>query len=224
MPKRYAHEGHVLNAGETYTVPFYLERNENLAGFALRLKNENNNLDFLNVTAPNLPGFDPEDNVANFSDGISIQWVTPMQHLLNGIAIDSTEPLFILEIRANENIILNEHLSLESIFDNLLKPSGIDAPLEIRLAWEDVVVSSVVDLGNGRRIEFYPNPVTEILHLKGVTADDEGKITIIDPTGRIAFEGNMESSLDISRLHVGMYYIVFTIEGKKSSAAPLVKL
>ncbi len=217
-------EDDVLNAGETYSVPFYLEKNENLAGFAIRIKNENNNIDFLNVRAPNLPGFDSLENVIYAADAITIQWVSPSQFLLEGVAVDSTASLFILDIRANENIILNEHLSLEATFDNLLKPSGDDAPLQFRLSWEDVVVNSVVQLDNGRRIEFYPNPATEILHLKGIADDEDGKIMIMDPTGRIAFEENITSTLDISRLQTGMYYIMLFVDGKKSAGVPLVKL
>lgn len=216
-------EDEVLNAGETYSIPFYLERNENLDGFALRLKNENNNLEFLSVTAPNIPGFDPVSNVLNSLNTLTIQWVSPWQFLLNGVAVDSTEPLFILNIRASENIILNEHLSLETTFDNLLKPSD-DDPLRIRLAWEDIVISSIVEIGNGRKIEFYPNPVTEILHLKGFTSEEAGKVFIIDPLGRIAFEGKIQTTLDISHLGVGMYYVVFEVGGVRSVAVHMVKI
>ena len=209
-------EDEVLNAGETYTIPFYLERNVNLAGFAVRIINENDNLDFLNVTGPHLPGLDSDAHVIIAPGTVTIQWVSPAQNLLIGVAVDSTQPLFILEIRANENMILNEHLSLEASFDHLLKPAGSDPPLKIRLAWEDVVVSSVIELDNGRQIEFYPNPAHQILHLKGFNANEEGTITIFDPMGRIVFAEKMKASVDISHLNAGMYYITFILDGEKN--------
>src|SRR5688500_4049203 len=176
-------EDEVLNAGETYSLPFYLERNETLTGFAARLENENNNIDFITVTSPNLPGFDSQ-NVFNTTDAITIQWISPAPELLNGVPIDSTEALFILVFRANENIILSEHLSLESTFDNLVKPLNLD-PLELRLSWEDSIISSVAEFDNGRIIEFYPNPASDVIHLKGFSDYEKGKMIILDQTGRI---------------------------------------
>ncbi len=213
----------MLNAHETYSIPFYLERNVNLAGFVVRIINENDNLDFLNVTGPHLPGFDSDAHVIITPGNVTIQWITPGQYLLSGVPVDSTQPLFILELRANENMILNEHLSLEVSYDHLLKPAGSDPPLEIRLAWEDVVVSSVIELDNGRQIEFYPNPAHEILHLKGLNANEEGTISIFDPMGRIVFAEAMKASVDISHLNAGMYYITFILDGEKTAAAPLIK-
>ena len=216
-------EDEVLNAGETYSVPFYLERSENLAGFALRIINENNNIEFLGVTAPNLSGFAPAFDASLSPATLTINWIAPGMNLLTGIPLDSTQPLFILELRATENIILNEHLSLETSYDNILKPAA-DAPLQIRLAWEDIVISSVAEFDTGRKIEFYPNPASELLHLNGVTQFEKGSVIIMEPAGRIVMKENFHTSIDISGLNAGMYFITFMVDGKKSGAVPMVKL
>ena len=119
-------------------------------------------------------------------------------------------------------MILSEQLSLEATFDHLLKPASAD-PLEIRLSWEEEIISSVIEFDKGRKIEFYPNPVTDILELKGIQDHEEGKIIFLDPIGRIAFESKLQSSVDISHLHTGMYYISLVVNGEKTPAVPLVK-
>jgi len=47
---------------------------------------------------------------------------------------------------------------------------------------------------------------------------------IKDAAGRSALEEDLQSTLDISPLQVGMYYMVLFVNGRKSAAVPLVKL
>lgn len=174
----------VLNNGETYFIPFYPDRTATISGFSIQIKNESQSLDFITANAFNLPDFLPHLTVSLLDDGISIVYLAPA----GGAHINELEPLFILELKANANVVLHEEITLESSFDNILKPVGDEAALDLKFAWENVIISKVTTLDGLRKIEFFPNPVGDDLHIKGIIPDEKGFIIIMDPAGRVVLQ------------------------------------
>jgi hypothetical protein len=216
-------EDEILNKGETYQIPVYLSQDINTEGFSVRIQNPNQNIEFISATAPDLPDFDFSLTVHPDTHEVSIIYVAPGLNLKDGLPISSDDPFFILEIKANENVILNEELILDIFFDNILKPGGNTPPLDFHFDWEDVILSSVASLGQGRELTIYPNPVRDQVYVKGLKDNDEGIMRILDATGRLILTSALQPILDLSNLSDGLYYVTISMLDGKSAVVPLYK-
>ncbi|HZV69003.1 MAG TPA: T9SS type A sorting domain-containing protein [Saprospiraceae bacterium] len=214
----------ILNNKEEYTVPFYLEKNTRIVGFTVQLKNIHENIDVLDILAPGLPGFTMEKNVIITPSLITIQWIVPDQYMQIGAAFASDAPLFSIHFKSTSNSILSEELTLQSTYENILKPIGNDEALSLNMNYENVIVSSVLTLANGQRIDFYPNPATDVIQFKNIAEDTKGVVTIVDATGKLRLKSSLTPSLDISDLSTGLFYISVTLDPGQSMAVPLLKI
>ncbi len=214
----------ILNKKETYNIPFFLEKNTRILGFSTQIKNINQHLNVLNVNAPNLPGFTMEANVTFTTDLITIHWIAPGDYLEQGVALSSENPLFTFTLKPTVNSILSEEMELETSYENLVKPSGNKPALDLNVDFQNVIISSVLQLDNGQKINFYPNPVRNEIHFTGIDPYDNGKVSIHDATGRKVYESNLTEKLDLSPLPAGLFYIHVVTQSGISSATPLYKL
>jgi|GEM_PF-4208323 len=216
-------EDEILNKGETYQIPIYLSEDINLKGFSFRISSPNQHIEFVKVTAPSLPDFGYNNDVHLETNQASILYVTTGMFLEQGLPINFFEPIIILEIKANENVILNEELVLATTFDNLLKPGGDDPPLDLHFEWEDVIIDHVASLGPGRDLKIYPNPVRDQLYIKGLDIDDYGIVRILDGLGRQLLTTPLQPIIDVSTLAEGLYYLTITLEDGTSTVMLLYK-
>ena len=214
----------ILNKKEEYQIPFSLEQNIRIKGFSIQIKNNNANIHFLEVLAPSLPGFNTNDHVTISGDYIRINYIAPQAYLENGVSLSAGTPLFTLRLQPTQNAILSEEITLESNHDNLLRSSSNDMTFEFNFNWNNVIISSALNLQNGRTLEFYPNPVSDKIHFKGFTATERGIVSIADATGRIVAKEPLQESINLSRLEPGMYYISVSLDGGESFASPLLKI
>ena len=214
-------EDEILNKGETYQIPIYLSEDVNIKGFSLRISNPNQHIEFLGVTAPDLPEFEGNNAIHLDTNEISILYVTTGMFLDQGLPINFFDPIVILEIKTNENVILNEELVLVTTFDNLLKPGGDDPPRDLHFEWEDVIIDHVASLGPGRDLKIYPNPVRDQLYIKGLAADDGGIVRILDGLGRQILTTPLQPMINVSTLAEGLYYLTITMEDGSSAVLPL---
>jgi len=60
-------------------------------------------------------------------------------------------------------------------------------------------------------ITMYPNPAEEMLFIGGI---DEGTIEFVDAAGRIVYTTSKVSSIDVSNLQSGVYFVKIYIDGK----------
>ena len=217
-------EDEILNNKEAYQIPFSLEQNIRIKGFSLQIKNPGANIHFMEVQAPSLPGFDPDNNVTIVGDYVRIDYVVPEEYLENGVAISVGTPLFILQLEPAENAILSEEIVLESNHENLLRsPSNVSA-YEFKFDWNNEIISSALNLQNGGTLEFYPNPVSDEIHFKGQATLGNGIVSIVDPIGRLVFTSPLKETIDLSILETGLYYLSVSLDGGRSIASPLYKI
>lgn len=214
----------ILNKKEEYQIAFSLEQNIRIKGFSLQIKNPDANIHFLDVQAPSLPGFDTDKHLTISSDFVRIDYVAPQEYLENGVAISVGTPLFLLQLQPTENAILSEEIALESDHENLLRSQTDEAAFEFSFNWNNVIISSALNLQNGGTLEFYPNPVVDEIHFKGQTALENGIVSIVDPLGRLVFKSALQESMDLSRLETGLYYLYISTEGSRSFTSPLYKI
>ncbi len=214
----------ILNKKEEYEIAFSLEQNIRIKGFSLQIKNPDANIHFLDVQAPSLPGFDPDKHVTISDDYVRIDYVAPLENLENGVAISVGTPLFLLQLQPTENAILSEEIALESDHENLLRSPSDESTYEFSFNWNNVIISSALNLQNGGTLEFYPNPVVDEIHFKGQAAMENGIVSIVDPLGRLAFKSSFKESIDLSGLETGLYYLYLSTDGGQTFASPLYKI
>lgn len=213
----------ILNNKEEYLVPVHLGQNKRILGFSAKIKNEDDNIKFLNVTST-LPGFDIESHVSITTGLVTINYIVPAEYMESGLAIPEGSTLFSISLEPTENTILSESLSLETSHTNILKPSNDEAALALSLGWENVIISSVLNPGQVNQLQFYPNPVREEIYFKGFQSEDKGLVTIIDATGRILSTTALQPSLDLQWLENGMYYMTVKLHSGEVYTAPLIKI
>jgi hypothetical protein len=213
----------VLNQGETYEIPFFLEREDRTSGLGIQFSSPGQQVEFLGITAPQLPDF--HSGSFHILPGLlNVIWLAPGSHLTTGVEIQPDEPLFIVRLKANENIIMHDAVVLGPLFPNEFVIPGTNSSFIIRLYWGDVIVLPTIDLSDGRTLEMYPNPVTDELQIKGLTEKDHGLMTVYDALGRVVARSELKATLNMESLHPGTYYISFLIDGKYMNAVPLIKM
>ncbi len=151
-------------------------------------------------------------------------WIASPAHFATGFEIIENEPFFILRLKANENVILHDAMSLGTDIENQFIPPSTDSTFIFRLFWDGVIVSSTVDIGDGRTLEFYPNPVTNVVHFKGLNDQENVIITLYVGVGRTILQSSLKEKVDLTLLHTGIYYISFFVDGKYSKMVPVVKI
>lgn len=214
----------ILNKKEQYEIPFILNENVRVLGFSITLENPGNNLNFTNLLAPELPGFNLADHVVFEPGAVLINYIVPEEYLESGIALTVGTPLFSIAFSPSENTFLSQELQLGSNQDNVLRSSRNTSGLEFTLDWENVIVSSVIGAGAGLSMEFFPNPVTNEIHLKGIPSNQQGLISVIDPLGRLQFQSVLTENADLSTLAPGMYYLQVRLQNGQTYSAPLSKM
>ncbi len=214
----------ILNKKEVYDIAFSPEQNIRIKGFSLQIKNPDANIHFLDVQAPSLPGFNPDLHVTISGDYIQINYIAPQEYLENGVAVSVGNPLFILQLQPIENAILSEEIELESNHENLLRSPSNETAFEFSFNWNNVIISSALNLQNGGTLEFYPNPVVDEIHFKGLAAMENSIVSIVDPIGRLVFQSALKESMDLSRLETGLYYLSVSLDSGRSIASPLYKI
>lgn len=213
----------ILNKKEEYQIPFFIEESNRLVGFSVKINNPSGQIDFREITAPLLLGFSMENNVTIESDYILIQWIAPDDYVSTGIPVSRNDALFTIRLSPAVNSILSEELILDNTYDNLLKPNGDREALEIKMNWEDLIISSTVNLGHDRQIEIYPNPVSDVLFVKGIIDNEPGQLSIYDPAGRLMLSSPMRSSIELGNLQTGIYYLLLQNAEGNTAAVPLYK-
>ena len=168
----------------------------------------------------------PEFSIAHYhitDDFLSMVWLAMPPYFDNGPVIMPEQPFLIVRLKANENTILHEAIAIgPQLNPQFIPPSR--PPYIIRLIWDEAIVSSTLDLADGRQLVFYPNPVTDAMHIMGLTDQDEGIITLCNPIGQIVFQSPLQETVELASLQPGMYYVSVFVDARFSKAVPVVKI
>lgn len=215
-------EDEVLNEGETYTIPFYLERREAARAFGFYFVSPGNEVEFIGVESPQLPDF-REGSYHITDDFLSIVWIAQPPHFWDGFSVDPDLALFLVHIKANANAILHDAIAIGSqIEPELVLTSGLADT--IRLRWVNDIISPTSDLTNNPTLAFYPNPIGNEIHIDGLTSPGNGFVFIYNNLGQLIGQSYVQPSMDVSMLQPGVYYIAVKQDGKHSQAVPVIKI
>ena len=214
----------ILNKKELYDVPFYLGQNERVVGFTIQLQSVQADIDFLEITAPNLPGFSMQQHVTITPGMVTINYIAPNEFIEYGITMPQGTPLFIAKIQPQLNGILSQSIALSGTHDNVLRPIDEINGLNFSFDWEDPIISSVFNPGAVKALSFYPNPVKDEIRFNGFEAGAEGTVTIFDASGRVFQAESLAPSMQIENIAEGMYYLKVELRNGERYVAPMVKI
>ncbi len=94
--------------------------------------------------------------------------------------------------------------------------------------WTETLLNAPVQVTSDVKIELYPNPVMDVLHIKN--AAEISGITIFDATGRIVFYrsvipvGNAVAEVNLNSLAGGVYHVVMSGKTRQVGNGVIIKL
>ncbi|MEE9349901.1 MAG: right-handed parallel beta-helix repeat-containing protein [Flavobacteriaceae bacterium] len=176
---------------------------------------------FLGANRPaNHPSFDFNNNIYYAPNGVTIYNASTTSNYTfsnfqttfsQGANSLETDPLFI--DRVNEDFHLTQNspaidagidLGLNQDFDGSVVPFGVNYDIGA-FEYFDTAATSAQAFEQIHSI--YPNPATKRLHLKSNIAIE--KVWVIDVLGRKMNTKVIDSSIDVSHLNNGIYFLVF---------------
>jgi hypothetical protein len=211
----------VLNKGETYAIPFYLDRSASAISFGLYLVSPGNGVEFIGVEVPQITDFTTSDYFIT-DDFLSMVWLADPSQFGEGVPVSSTQPFLVVHIRANENVILHDAIAIGSQINPQFIPPSLPE-YTIGLQWDMEIVSHAIDLPDGRQLELYPNPFTDVLYIDGLSAGDAGHVIIHNAAGQLINYLPLQESIDVSAWQDGLWYVSLQVDGVLSPATTVVK-
>ncbi len=213
----------VLNAGQSYFVPVYHSKNEKISGFNFSIETSDK-LDITRVYAPALNNFS-EENLMEEGNIQTISYIASDYLENGGLEYNKENALVILVVKAKENAILSEELSLTNQDKNRIYSEQNPEGARIELEWEDRISSSTVDIDELADLLVYPNPASNILNIS--TNEDYKPVSymVSDLTGKmILLDTYAEKPIDISNLNPGFHIIQLVFQDGSISNTKFLKV
>ena len=200
----------LLNAGEYYTIPFYLENSYEVYGIDFRAKVDTNQFSIEQVYSDYFEVNNPSVNVS--TEGLlSILIHDPIS--TESIGGDLSTPIFYMDIKAKENSLLSLALELD---DEISYLADSDLSL-IHVGTElDNTIGTNTNFEEIEGISIYPNPTSDYLNIK-VSDEDQGKrlmFMLFDEMGRNVLTEKNNSFINLSKLNAGMYIYKIEIDSR----------
>lgn len=207
----------LLNKGESYSVPVYLENGYYIYGLDYRIKLDTNLLAITGITSGQLP-----DNIEfNVTKDSKLIFTASDVESPFDIGGDLVEAVFFIEVVAKENSLLSLALLADESFSFL-------ASSELEL----IILGNVVEdmIGTGANSEelvelsVFPNPTSEYLYfdMNDVRLNGEFKITVYGLDGQKLLITNNMNQVNVSDFTPGMYYYKFEMGGHATTGKFIV--
>jgi len=191
----------LLNVGESYSIPVYLEQNYSALGVEFRIKVDDELLKISDVTT--------DDSYEDFSFEVSneglltIMFTNPDQTF--EVGGDLSDPVFYLHFEAEANGLLNEALDMDNQLSYI-------ATSDLNLIVLGGAIENQISTGTNdeelSNLAVYPNPTSDYLNidLSKVNVDGDVQISIYELNGQKLFSRFDQNRIDVSDLNSGMYY------------------
>lgn len=149
-------------------------------------------------------------DVIHIKDGAQVVWQTATEHNNEFFTIERMQKSEFVPIarmrgagttNAPQDYQWTDHKPLSGLSYYRLKQTDFNGTS----SYSEVVALEILRDGTP-----YPNPVKDILHLDGLSVDDDSNITITDVTGRRVYSGPATQSLDVENLIPGIYHLAVT--------------
>ncbi len=195
----------IINMGELYQIQFIVSSDTELRAFQLEFNEFNSDLNQINWVSPtiNIPIHSSPENSAFPEKHI----ITSSYTAYEPITRKPGDTLVTLEFRALKNGVLSEMLSLYPSENNLaVMPVG-QLPKKIVIDWKDRIINNNVQEIELEKISLFPNPTSEYLEIKGITATINYQIT--DMLGKVCSAGivSEDARLNVEGLNNGIYIL-----------------
>lgn len=188
----------IITAGETYTIPFYSNDEINANGIQFKIlktgKTEIKEIQSRFFEKFDIAEYDTYYSVIGHNQNFAASGIKQGDLFLN------------ITIKALQNSILSEALTLSDDNHNKFILAGSYASLPFEIIFEDVI-SSNKDTHFSREISLFPNPAYDVLNIQGLSA--EADIEIRNMTGHVMLAGkkHLNDAVDISVLVPGVYVL-----------------
>ncbi|MDF1696772.1 MAG: T9SS type A sorting domain-containing protein [Saprospiraceae bacterium] len=197
----------LLNIGETYTIPVYLENAYEIYGFDFRAKIDTNQVKVINVESDYFafqPSFD-------FSQVELLIIMNSDPTSTTEIGGDLTTPIFTLEIEAKQNSLLSLAIDMENEFSYLA-----DSNLDLVILGGEVgnMIGTHTTSEELSSLMVYPNPTSQYLNfdMSDVNVSGDIAVSIFGLDGRLVLSKENSTQLDVSTIPSGMYYYKITVD------------
>ncbi len=206
-------ENQSMKAGELLEIPIRVNGfNEKLA-YQLALTFDETAIEIVDWNAGDLEDFDKE-NAAQFPGSFRALWYKKSN--AEAVSMEDGSSLFNLVLKAkkpianiNQYIQLKEGEDFNKVFSDEKTENGIQ--MESR--------SATPSIANSKYSEgsVFPNPFSDQLDLLYPTAFTNGKVEIMDISGRLVEQlGNLENTVNLGHLSSGIYFVHFISEDGNS--------
>lgn len=191
----------LLNNGESYDVPVFLNEDLLLHGLEMRIGIDPSLIDINSVTG-NLDFQSLQYNINNENELVILMHDVST---LQAIADVEDGAVVYLNITAKANGLLNEALDVDNKFS-----FGVDENIDL------IVIGGQLDgiIGTGTNseelsaIKVFPNPTSDVLNidLSGISISGDMTLEVFNMSGKKLLQVNNQSIIDVTSLNGGMYY------------------
>ena len=197
----------LLNVGENYSIPVFLEQNYDALGVEFRVKINEDLLKISDVTTDEMY----EDfNYEVSEEGVLTIMFSNVDEVF-AIGGDFSAPVFNLHFEAKANGLLNQALDMDNQLSYI-------ANSELNLVVLGGEIEDAIGTGTNdeelSNLAVYPNPTSDYLNinLEKVTVDGDVQISVYGLNGQKLFSRFNQSRIDVSDLNSGMYYYQVKID------------
>jgi hypothetical protein len=206
----------LLNKGESYLIPIYLENEYSIYGLDFRIKIDTNLLEVSEVGSGQLPS----DISFHINSKSEFRFISSDPGMLFEIGGSLNEPTFYIEAIAKENSLLSLALDSKDMFSYMASST-----------FELIVLASEVEdlIGSGTNSEelnnlsVYPNPTANYLYIdmENVSVNGDVVVSVFGLDGQKLFTRRIVKQVDVSDLNSGMFYYQIKI-GKYSTTGKFI--
>ncbi len=84
-----------------------------------------------------------------------------------------------------------------------------------------ISTDGVLEISN-TSILVYPNPTEDLLHIRGLSENLDGEMSIYNPLGQLMYTTNSSNEINVARLANGWYILKLT-QGEKTYTVKFIK-
>ena len=191
----------LLNAGEQYTIPLYVNSEITALAAELHLLFDESKVNIMDVFTEQ-----SFENISFNTVGDSLLSMITKNDDLNSALVNKDIPILTIEIEALENGTLRNVFGLSSQFASYILNEDLDL-IVIEDLFQGEIATGTQDLEN-LNIQVFPNPVNDVLFIDSASLLRNGfTVQILDMKGNLITNEKNKRSLDMGSLLPGTYIL-----------------
>jgi hypothetical protein len=202
-----AFEDQILNAGESYSVPLYL--NADIIPEALQLNDVAYDEQLISIEGAT-NALSTDEVYVNTVNG-AISFITTFGNSNSGI--EKGDPLFYFNFTATANGLLSDVLNLEGSTVSILANGKQLYESDVEVS--DVILTPTFEVDEvAYSLNVFPNPATSWVQFDVENNSEITSIQLFNSFGQLVLKEENKSRIDVDELTNGLYIYVVEIEGQ----------